>query len=119
PSHRLAAVPCALVGFSEKAVRFTSALAAAGTIWWTVEFGSWLWGPAAGLLAGIILATCHSFFGHARVARPDALLVLLLALTLGTAYRWWREGRHRDATATLALLRLATLAHAPLAPPLL
>ena len=117
-SHWLAAIPCALVGFSEEAVRFTSALAAAGTIWWTVEFGSWLWGPAAGLLAGIILATCHSFFGQARVARPDALLVLLLALTLGAAYRWWREGRRRDATAALALLGLATFAKGPVGPAL-
>ncbi len=117
-SHWLAAIPCALVGFSETAVRFTSALAAAGTIWWTVEFGSWLWGPAAGLMAGVVLATCRSFFTHARVTRPDTLLVLLLALALGCAYRWWRDGRRRDATTTLALLGLATFAKGPVGPAL-
>ncbi len=117
-SHWLAAIPCAFFGFSETAVRFTSALAAAGTIWWTVEFGSWLFGPPAGLVAGVVLATCRSFFTHARVARPDTLLVLLLALALGCAYRWWREGRRRDATAALALLGLATCAKGPVGPAL-
>ena len=116
--HWLAAVPCALFGFSETAVRLPSALAAAGTVWWTVEFGSWLLGPPAGLAAGVVLATCRSFFAHARGARPDLLLVLLLALALGSAYRWWREDRRRDATAALVLLALGALAKGPVAPAL-
>jgi 4-amino-4-deoxy-L-arabinose transferase-like glycosyltransferase len=116
--HWLAAVPAALFGFSEAAVRLPSILAAAGAIWWTVEFGSWLLGPPAGLAAGVVLATTRSFFAHARVARPDTLLVLLLALALGCAYRWWREGRRGDATLALALLGLAVLAKGPVAPAL-
>ena len=116
--HWLAAVPCALFGFSETAVRLPSVLAAAGTIWWTVVFGSWLLGPPAGLAAGVMLATCRSFFAHARVARPDTLLVLLLALALGCAYRWWRERRAGDVTAALALLGLGTFAKGPVAPAL-
>jgi 4-amino-4-deoxy-L-arabinose transferase-like glycosyltransferase len=117
-SHWLAAVPCALLGFSETAVRLPAVLAAAGTIWWTVEFGSWLLGPPAGLAAGVVLATCRSYFAHARVARPDTLLVLLLALALGCAYRWWREERRGDATAALALVGLGVLAKGPVAPAL-
>ena len=117
-SHWLAAIPCALFGFSETAVRLPSVLAAAATIWWTVEFGSWLLGPPAGLAAGVVLATCRSFFAHARVARPDTLLVLLLALTLGCAYRWWRDDRRGDATLALALLGLGVLAKGPVAPAL-
>jgi 4-amino-4-deoxy-L-arabinose transferase-like glycosyltransferase len=116
--HWLAAVPCALFGFSETAVRLPSVLAAGATIWWTVVFGSWLLGPPAGLAAGVALATCRSFFAHARVARPDALLVLLLALALGCAYRWWREGRRGDVTAALTFLGLGTLAKGPVAPAL-
>ncbi len=116
--HWLAAAPCAVFGFSETAVRLPSVLAAAGTIWWTAEFGSWLLGPPAGLAAGIMLATCRSFFAHARVARPDTLLVLLLALALGAAFRWWRDRRPRDVTAALALLGLGTLAKGPVAPAL-
>jgi 4-amino-4-deoxy-L-arabinose transferase-like glycosyltransferase len=117
-SHWLAAIPCALFGFSETAVRLPAVLAGAGTIWWTVEFGSWLLGPPAGLAAGVVLATCRSYFAHARVARPDTLLVLLLALALGCAYRWWREGRRGDATAALALVGLGILAKGPVAPAL-
>jgi 4-amino-4-deoxy-L-arabinose transferase-like glycosyltransferase len=116
--HWLAAIPCALFGFSETAVRLPSALAAAGTVWWTVEFGSWLFGLPAGVLAGGVLATTYSFFTHARIARPDVLLVLLLALALGSAYRWWREDRRRDATVALTLLGLGTLAKGPVAPAL-
>src|SRR5262249_57913549 len=75
-------------------------------------------GPPAGLAAGIMLATCRSFFAHARVARPDTLLVLLLALALGCAYGWWRERRDGDVTAALALLGLGTFAKGPVAPAL-
>src|SRR5262249_60652038 len=52
------------------------------------------------------------------VARPDALLVLLLALTLGAAYRWWREGRRSDATAAIARLGLAPFAQGRVGPAL-
>jgi len=116
--HWLAAMPVAVAGCSEVAVRLPSILAAAGLVWWTVEFGAWLLGPAAGLTAGVVLATMRSVFAHARVARPDALLVLLLCLALGHAYRWWREGDRRRATAALAFIGLATLAKGPVAPAL-
>src|SRR5262249_8286165 len=104
--HWLAAIPCAIGGFSETAVRAPSIRAAGGLVWRTVEFASWLPGPPAGLAAGVVLATTRSVFAHARVARPDGLLVLLLCLALGQTYRWWREGDRRRATAALALLGL-------------
>ena len=100
------------------AVRLPSVLAAAGAIWWTVEFGSSLLGPRAGLAAGIVLATCRAFFAHARVARPDTLLVLLLALALGCTWRWWEDRSRRHATAALALLGAGVLAKGPVAPAL-
>ncbi|HKA30476.1 MAG TPA: glycosyltransferase family 39 protein [Candidatus Binatia bacterium] len=117
-SHWLGALACAPAGFSETAVRLPSVLAAAGTIWWTVEFGSRLLGPPAGLAAGLVLATTRSFFAHARVARPDTLLVLLVSAALGCAWRWWREGSRRHATAALALLGLGALAKGPVGPAL-
>ena len=117
-SHWLSALSCAIFGFSEMAVRLPSVLAAAGTIWWTVEFGSSLLGPRAGLAAGIVLATCRAFFAHARVARPDTLLVLLLALALGCTWRWWEDRSRRHATAALALLGAGVLAKGPVAPAL-
>jgi 4-amino-4-deoxy-L-arabinose transferase-like glycosyltransferase len=117
-SHWLAALACAPAGFSETAVRLPSVLAAAGTIWWTVEFGSRLLGPPAGLAAGIALATTRSLFAHARVARPDTLLVLLLSLALGCAWRWWTAGSRRHATAALALVGLGAMVKGPVAPAL-
>src|SRR5262249_36694262 len=116
--HWLAAVPCAIGGFSETAVRAPSILAAAAVVWWTVEFGSWLLGPPARLAAGVVLATTRSVFAPARVARPDALLVLLLCLALGQTYRWWLEGDRWRASAALAFVGLGVLAKGPVAPAL-
>src|SRR5207249_1614579 len=69
-----------------------------------------------GLAAAALLATTPALFTHARVARPDVLLVLLLSLALGRAFRWWRDGERRDATAALAWLGAATFAKGPVAP---
>ncbi len=114
--HWLAALPCAAAGFSERAVRLPSALAGAALVGWTARFGTDLLGAPAGLAAAALLATTPALFTHARVARPDVLLVLLLALALGRAFRWWRDGRRRDASAALALLGAATFAKGPVAP---
>src|SRR5262249_6594224 len=43
------------------------------------------------------------------------LLVLLLSVALGLAFRWWHEHRRRDATLALVFLGLATLAKGPVA----
>src|SRR6059036_347639 len=114
--HWLAAVPCAAAGFSEAAVRLPSALAGAALVGWTAALGTDLLGAPAGLAAAALLATTPALFTHARVARPDVLLVLLLSLALGLAFRWWRDGAGRDATAALSLLGAATLAKGPVAP---
>ena len=52
------------------------------------------------------------------MARPDTLLVLLLSLALGCAWRWWATGSRRHATAALALLGLGAMAKGPVAPAL-
>ena len=114
--HWLAALPCVPAGFSERAVRLPSALAGAALVGWTARFGTDLLGAPAGLAAAALLATTPALFTHARVARPDVLLVLLLALALGRAFRWWRDGQRRDASAALALLGAATFAKGPVAP---
>ena len=117
-AHWLAAVPVAAAGFSEAAVRLPSAVAAAATVAWTARFGAELAGVRVGLLAAALLAGTPAFFGRARVARPDALLVLLLSVALGLAFRWWRDGRRRDARWALVALGAATLAKGPVAPAL-
>ncbi|HLK10957.1 MAG TPA: glycosyltransferase family 39 protein [Candidatus Binatia bacterium] len=116
--HWLAAVPCALTGFSEAAVRLPSALAGAALVGVTARAGGTLLGQPDGLVAAGLLATMPALFDHVRVARPDALLVLLLTAALVLGFRAWQDGRRRDATAALALLGLATLAKGPVAPAL-
>ena len=113
--HWLAALPCT-AGFSETAVRLPSALAGAALVGWTAAVGADLLGTSAGLAAAALLATTPALFTHARVARPDVLLVLLLSLALGHAFRWWRDGERRDASAALVWLGAATFAKGPVAP---
>jgi 4-amino-4-deoxy-L-arabinose transferase-like glycosyltransferase len=116
--HWLAAIPCGIAGFSESAVRLPSAVAGAALVLWTGGFGGLLLGRRAGFAAALLLATMPGLFDHARVARPDVLLVLLLSAALGRAFRWWRDGRRRDATLALVLLGAATLAKGPVGPAL-
>jgi 4-amino-4-deoxy-L-arabinose transferase-like glycosyltransferase len=115
-SHWLAAIPVAAGGFSELAVRLPSAVAGALTVAWTARLGGELVRRPAGLVAAALLATTPAFFVRARVARPDALLVLLLSVALGLAWRWWRDGRRRDARWALVMLGAATLAKGPVGP---
>ena len=114
--HWLAAVPCAVAGFSEASVRLPSALAGAALIAWTARFGTELFGQPTGLVAAGVLATMPALFARARVARPDAVLVMLLGMSLGLAFRWWRDGSRHSASSALALLGAATLAKGPVAP---
>src|SRR5439155_623242 len=88
----------------------------AALVGWTAALGADLLGTSAGLAAAALLATTPALFTHARVARPDVLLVLLLSLALGHAFRWWRDGERRDASAALVWLGAATFAKGPVAP---
>lgn len=117
-THWLGALSCAVAGFSEPAVRFPSALAGAGVVAWTTRFGMQTLGPGAGLAAGLLLATTPAFVGRTRLARPDMVMLLCLAIALGLAFRVEREGDRRHAIWALALLGLATFAKGPVAPAL-
>jgi 4-amino-4-deoxy-L-arabinose transferase-like glycosyltransferase len=116
--HWLAAVPCAIAGFSETAVRLPSAIAAAALIAWTTRFGMQALGPAAGIAAGLLLATFPAVGDRTRLARPDMIMLLFLAVALGRAFRALREGSSREATWALVFLGLATFAKGPVAPAL-
>jgi len=114
--HWVAAIPCLVAGFSETAVRLPSALAAAGLVAWTTWFGMQALGANPGIAAGLLLATSPAFFDRARVARPDTLMLLLLAAALGLGWTAWRHDRRGDATWALVLLGLATFVKGPVPP---
>lgn len=112
-SHWLAAIPVTAGGFSERTVRLPSVLATAALVGWTVVLGDALWGLPSGIAAGVMLATMPALLDHARVCRPDALLVLFLSAALGMAFSWWRSGQPRDAVVAWALVGLATFTKGP------
>lgn len=73
-----------LFGVNEFAARFWSALLSVGTCLLTWQLGRRLYGPTAGLWAGLILATCLLFGVSARAATTDAALVFCTTLALVT-----------------------------------
>ena len=78
--HWLAAVPCAVGGFSETAVRLPSALAAAALVAWTARARRGARRtPGRARRRRRSSRPCRRSSSRARVARPDALLVLLLS----------------------------------------
>ena len=117
-SHWLGALSCTLLGFSETAVRFPFVVGGALLIAWTTWFGMRVMGPAAGIAAGALLASFRALFDHVRVARPDAIMLPLLAAALGCAYEAWRTGERRPVRVMWILLGLATFTKGPVAPAL-
>lgn len=103
-------------GFNEFALRFPSALCA--TLWMLAvfrfarrEFDD---GGAALLAAGsVALSLMASIIGHAATA--DALLDLLLSLSLLTIYRWFEENRRSLLLRAWLWIGLGVLAKGPIA----
>jgi 4-amino-4-deoxy-L-arabinose transferase-like glycosyltransferase len=79
-------------GVNEFAARLPSALAALATVLLTYELGRSLSGAAAGLLAGLVLASSVLFCAAAHFANPDALLCAFTTLAL--LLTWLSCSRH-------------------------
>src|SRR5207302_1781103 len=58
----------------------------------TYELGRRLYNPAAGLLAGVVLASAAMFAAAAHFANPDALLNACTILTLLTFWQGFSRG---------------------------
>ncbi len=71
-----------LVGRSESGVRIGSAVLTVGTCLLTWRIGVILFGPSAGLLGGLAMATCVWTAVGGRAATPDAPLVFFTTLAL-------------------------------------
>src|SRR5205807_8282358 len=74
-------------GVNEFAARLPSALAALTAVLLAYELGRLMFGPSAGLLAGLILGSAGMFCAADHFANPDSLLNML---TLATFYVFWR-----------------------------
>jgi 4-amino-4-deoxy-L-arabinose transferase-like glycosyltransferase len=70
------------LGVSEFAARLPSALCAIGSVVCVYRMGRRLFGPQAGVWAGIALATSLMFVMAGRAATPDSLLIFCTTLAL-------------------------------------
>ena len=80
-------------GVNEFAGRLPSALAALATVLLCYELARSMFTPSTGLLAGIVAAASPMLCGAARFANPDALLNLLIVLTLALFWIGWQRPR--------------------------
>jgi 4-amino-4-deoxy-L-arabinose transferase-like glycosyltransferase len=101
-------------GVNEFAARLPSALAGAIVVLLTYEFGRRMFGPAVGLLAGIIVASTVQVSLLAHAATPDAVLLACLMLTLWLFWTGVANGSRRWAWATGLGCGLAMLAKGPI-----
>ena len=91
PLHNwLGAVSVLLLGRSWFAMALPSVLATLATTWFLVVWGARRLSPRVGALAGFAFLTCHLTVALLTVIRPDALLVLLVALASAFAFDAWR-----------------------------
>lgn len=96
----LQAASTALLGGGERAriwtYRIPSLLAAAAAVLLTAWLGARMFGPGAGIVAGVMLAGCILLGVEARLAKTDATLLvasMLAQAMLATVYLEHRNGR--------------------------
>lgn len=80
-----AAVSFSVVGVTEAAARFPSALAGLGLVFLSYAIGRRWYDPATGLLAGLVTATSFGYVAMARQALPDLTLAFFITLTIASA----------------------------------
>jgi 4-amino-4-deoxy-L-arabinose transferase-like glycosyltransferase len=76
------AVSFRIFGVHDWAARIPVALATVLLCWVTARFAAWAFGRAAGLRAGLVLATSVGLFLFTRVLIPDAILTLAITLAM-------------------------------------
>lgn len=102
-------------GLSEGALRLPSALC---TFAWAVAvaaFAAGRWGRRTALLAGTVLVTSAGPLVVGRASTADALLNLLLALTLFDAWRWIERPRPAPLRRAYLWIALGLLTKGPVA----
>src|SRR5438132_1597804 len=101
-----------LDGDGEWALRIWSSLSARGTVLFAWRMGRRLHGPAAGVMAGLILASTAGYALYVRKASTDFLFVFCLTLAL---YGFVRDAVRHDRRPTRFLVFYAGAALALLA----
>ena len=81
------AVSYAIFGVHDWSARLPFALFAILLCWLTMRMGRWAFSPAAGLYAGLALATCVGLFLFTRILIPDVILTFTIALAMWSLAR--------------------------------
>lgn len=89
------AVSYCLFGVHDWAARLPIALSAIALCWVTARFGAWAFGRAAGLYAGLVLATCAGLFLFTRILIADVILTLTITLAMWAFLRTVDEDEPR------------------------
>ena len=82
----IAAVSLVRGHVTEATARIPGAAAAVGTVFLTALLGHRLFGPRAGLWAGLVLSTSFGFVEHSQLVLPDMLVTLFFT---GALYTLW------------------------------
>ncbi|MEW6659534.1 MAG: glycosyltransferase family 39 protein [Thermodesulfobacteriota bacterium] len=109
----LTALSFQVLGFSESAARLPSALCALGGIFLAYGLGQAFWGPAAGLLSALVLATCGGYVAMGRLLTLDMALSLFLNLGVGLGYLAFSRERLRLWPWAYLALALGVLTKGP------
>jgi 4-amino-4-deoxy-L-arabinose transferase-like glycosyltransferase len=111
----LAGAAFSALGETETAARLPSALAALAMIGATALVGARLYGTAAGLHAGFVLATSLGVFVYGRAATMDMLVASAITIGLGLfALGLLRVAGRLAIPVAYAALAVATLAKGPI-----
>jgi len=103
------------LGETELAARLPAALSALAGLFLTYGLGRAFWGPGAGFLSAVVLATCLGYVALGRILTLDMTFALFLNLAVGLGYlALSREGPGLWPWAYLAL-GLAVLTKGPVA----
>ncbi len=91
------AVSYKVFGVHDWSARIPIALSAIALCLLTTAFGTWAFGNAAGLYAGLCMSTCMGLFLFTRILIPDVMLTLALALAMWAflARARWRRAASR------------------------
>jgi 4-amino-4-deoxy-L-arabinose transferase-like glycosyltransferase len=111
-----AALSFLVFGFTEFAARMPAALLGLGTVLVTYLLGRRLFGPRAGLLGGVVLATSPEFIVLSRSVMHDISLAFFITLALSFFFIAFSTGHRRGVNLVLfyASLGFAVLAKGPI-----
>jgi 4-amino-4-deoxy-L-arabinose transferase-like glycosyltransferase len=100
----IVAVARATGGITETAASLPVAIGAITAAWATFLLGASLFGPRAGVAAGLVFVTSHGFFRHSREMLPDMLVAAFATLA---AWTFWRSMEAVDRRGWLVAFWIA------------